>query len=85
MKYKKHTWFNKDVGHLCLLSCAGQKCGMCPETATHKVGQDEDEAVAVFVHEGKELRIPHHPLTQYVCCKCFRTIMGMIVQCGKPK
>lgn len=81
----KHVEFNKDLGHMVLLSCAGQSCGMCNSPSTHKVGQDEDEAVAVYVDNGKELVIPHHPFTQYVCCKCFKQIMGWAVQCGKSQ
>lgn len=45
---------------------------MCPSDATHKVGEE----------------IPHddpwrnrHNLTAYVCCPCFRSIMGPAATC----
>lgn len=83
MDRMKHAEYNKELRHMVLLSCAGQSCGMCKAQATHKVEQDADEAEVVAMYNGKEVYLPHHPFTQYVCCKCFRQIMGAAVQCGK--
>lgn len=71
------------VPHLVGRNHIGMTCHMCGESQTgHKVYEDQDEAVIVYEHNGKPINIPRHPLTAYVCCQCFRHIMGPIVPCG---
>jgi hypothetical protein len=71
------------IPHLVPEWCLGEKCSMCKKPASHKVYQDSDEAVTKHEFDGKTVEVPHHPLTAYVCCRCFRKIMGPIVWCGK--
>ena len=58
-----------DVEHLVAASCGGERCGMCfrdgvSVNATHKVGEE--------LYEGPI----RHNLTQYVCCRHFKSIFG---------
>lgn len=69
--------------HKVLPNCNGEKCSMCGVDATHKVYQDEEEAVSEMELDGVSYVVPHHPLTAYVCCVCFRKIMGPVVMCTK--
>ena len=51
--------------HIVYQSCNGERCQMCYEPATHKVGEE----------------IPHrdrHNFTAYVCCRCFGAIFGVV-------
>jgi len=58
--------------HFVSMYCDGRKCGICLEAATHKVAEE------VFDDDPDKNR---HPLTSYVCCKCFRKIMGQAATC----
>jgi hypothetical protein len=70
------------IPHLIDPSYVGEKCSMCKRPASHKVEQCADEAVSRIMVEGKEIVLPHHPLTNWVCCRCFKKIMGWIVKCA---
>ena len=64
-------------------SCTGELCNLCAhagekQAATHKVGEE------IAFDDPGPMR---HNLTAYVCCACFRKIMGPAVPCrnGTPK
>ena len=60
------------VDHFVSKSCAGERCRICGDDATHKVGEE-------ILHDD-----PHqirHNLTAYVCCNCFFMIFGPMVSC----
>jgi len=55
----------------------GEHCGMCYrngnlEDATHKVGEESTHTRPITGHN----------LTQYLCCSCFREVMGL--RCPAP-
>jgi len=59
--------------HFVSASCGGEKCRMCNEPATHKVGEEiqwDDPAPE------------RHNLTAYVCCSHFLMIMGSAAGCS---
>ncbi len=65
--------------HFISKTCEGVWCHMCKDNvmhvpATHKVGEE----IAVDAPGSEKLR---HNLTAYVCCDCFRKIMGPAVPC----
>ncbi len=61
----------------------GVTCQVCDDRqAGHKVEETYDEAIILYEDNGVLMKLPRHPLTTYVCCKCFRNIMGPIVTCG---
>ncbi len=47
--------------------CMGEKCGLCCAPAEHKVEE------TIFMDDPMPQR---HPLTSYVCHRCFKLIMG---------
>lgn len=53
-------------GHYIPFSSEGEKC-ICGLPATHKVEEMLDS-------------INRHPLTRYLCCKCFGQLMGNFAQ-----
>ena len=53
-----------------------EKCNMCKEQATHKVGEE------IAMDESKFSW--RHNFTAYVCCKCFKSIFGGAVFCRVP-
>ena len=60
--------------HFVSSRCNGETC-CCGAQATHKVGEE-------IPHDD-----PHkqrHNFTAYVCCACFRRIMGDAVFCPEP-
>lgn len=61
------------VKHFVSASCAGEKCTMCGKDATHKVGEE--------IPWDDLLGSMRHNFTAYVCCDCFRLIMGPAVVC----
>ena len=65
--------------HFVSASCQGEKCNVCAQLeipilrdATHKVGEE------ILFDDPQQIR---HNLTAYVCCSCFRNIMGPAVPC----
>jgi len=60
--------------HFVSASCKGEKCNICKSPATHKVGEE------ILSDDPNPVR---HNLTAYVCCKCFRLIMGSAVPCPR--
>ena len=61
-------------------SCGGEKCSMCGEPATHKVGEEipHDDPSSVLALDMR------HNFTAYVCCDHFRAIFGSAVPCVTP-
>lgn len=61
--------------HFVSASCDGECCGMCLRRtglrvpAAHKVGEETP-------HDAPREMLVAHNLTQYVCCGCFREILG---------
>ena len=56
----------------------------CGEPASHKVEEvifDEDPASATSALKRGLLGQQRHEFTAYVCCRCFRAIMGDAVAC----
>ena len=53
--------------HFVSASCGGEKCSMCDEPATHKVGEE------IQWDDPNPIR---HEFTAYVCCMHFIDIMG---------
>lgn len=58
-------------------------CALCDHRAWHKVEEAREEAVipsATFALGGRR-----HPLTNYLCCDCFGSLMGpvAIAWCGE--
>lgn len=58
--------------HFVSRSAVGEACRICGAGAAHKLGEE----------------IPHddpwrarHNLTAYVCCRCFRMVLGPAVAC----
>ncbi len=58
--------------HFVSASCGGEKCSMCGKDATHKVGEE-------IMHDDPNPN--RHNYTAYVCCGCFRKILGPAVPC----
>jgi hypothetical protein len=57
-------------------SCGGEVCSICGDPATHKVGEE-------IMHDDP---CPNrHNYTAYVCCSCFRMILGPAVPCKEKK
>ena len=71
--------------HFVSASCQGEHCNVCAiasgtlTDATHKVGEE--------IPYDDPTPFPRHNLTAYVCCDCFRNIMGPAAPCrnGSPK
>lgn len=59
--------------HFVSESCIGEKCTMCGKNATHKVGEE--------IAWDDVDNMNRHNYTAYVCCDCFRLIMGPAVVC----
>jgi hypothetical protein len=60
--------------HFVSASCGGETCSICHRPATHKVSEeimDDDE------------RPIRHPLAAYLCCRCFRLVVGPAAKCGE--
>lgn len=55
-------------------SCGGEKCMVCSEPATHKIGEEHLHGVPRRMHN----------LTAYVCCEHFGMVMGPFARshCG---
>lgn len=68
------------IGHF-VSESAGDPC-RCGARSTHKVGEEvpHDEPVAGPFGPGSD----RHNFTAYVCCACFRAIMGPAVFCPRP-
>ena len=60
--------------HFVSKSCDGETCA-CGAPATHKVGEE--------IPYDDPIRLRHN-FTAYVCCACFRRIMGDAVDCPEP-
>jgi hypothetical protein len=58
--------------HFVSKTCIGERCSICGEPATHKVGEE--------IAAGDPLPARHN-FTAYVCCDHFRMIMGRMVFC----
>lgn len=57
--------------HFVSAACRGERCTLCGQDATHKVGEE-------ILHDDPN---PYrHNLTAYVCCCCFQPLMQ--VTCG---
>jgi hypothetical protein len=71
------------MNHCVSQSCKGERC-FCGQPATHKVEEtifDDDESAWTSIPGLSERTPTRHPFTAYVCCKCFRRIMGPAVFC----
>lgn len=53
--------------HFISACCRGELCRQCKKPATHKVGEEH------FLDDPRPVM---HRLTAYLCCACFRSIMG---------
>lgn len=58
--------------HFVSASCKGRNCDICGDPSTHKVGEE-------IMHDDPCQN--RHNYTAYVCCDCFRMIMGAAVMC----
>ena len=70
-----------NIGHFVSKSCAGELCSVCYHKgmsvpASHKVGEE------IPSDEPTVLGMGRHNLTAYVCCPCFRLIVGPAAPCG---
>lgn len=54
--------------HFTSKSCKGEKCSICRNPATHKIGEE------IFDDDGPLAY--RHNFTAYVCCACFGMIFG---------
>lgn len=54
------------------LSCVGETCSQCANPATHKVEE------TIFEDDPHPIR---HPLTAYLCCFHFSSVMGPTAPC----
>jgi len=59
-------------------SCTGEKCTMCGDPATHKVGEEflYDPEDTVKIGPMFEVAVSGHNMTAYVCCRHFNMIVG---------
>lgn len=55
--------------HFTSAACRGERCSMCQDAATHKVGEE------IMADDPNPIR---HNLTAYVCCRHF----GLITKTG---
>ena len=60
------------LNHFVSGSCHGELCVMCRLPATHKVGEE------IPPDDSDQNR---HNLTAYVCCGCFRRLVGPAAPC----
>jgi hypothetical protein len=62
--------------HFVSASCRGERCSICGQDATHKVGEE------IFHDDPLPYR---HTLTAYVCCRDFVRIMGPVatIECRR--
>ena len=69
----------KTINHFVSMYCNGEKCKICKADATHKLEETifDDEPNPQI--NGFSMR--RHHFTVYVCCNCFRIIMGKGVLC----
>ena len=58
--------------HFVSTSCVGEKCRICGDPATHKIGEE------IMWDDPHKMR---HTLTAYVCCDCFMMIVGPAAPC----
>lgn len=69
--------------------CVGVWCRICRKPATHKVGEELFEDVdfaEITFDDGTKIRAPkRHPFTAYLCCPCFRQVMGPAVFCPEER
>lgn len=68
--------------HHISITTEGERCTMCGEPATHKVGEE----IAYDDPTGWQEVLGHtlparHNFTAYVCCAHFRAIFGSAVPC----
>lgn len=61
--------------HFVSASCGGERCTMCGEPATHKVGEE-------LQWDAPEAQRMRHNFTAYVCCVHFTAIFGRAVFCA---
>lgn len=62
------------------LCCRGEKCH-CGNDAYHKVGEEMIDGDPTLLSSVAGLpTIGRHTLTTYVCCECFRKIMGPVAE-----
>ena len=50
-------------------------CSLCGDKSTHKIGEE--------IPEDDPAQQQRHNFTNWVCCDCFRNIMGPAVFCPK--
>jgi hypothetical protein len=75
---------NREEWHFVSRSCGGHTC-RCGNPATHKVGEEipwDDPASTTEAAKRGLLGQQRHNFTAYVCCTCFRNIMGDAVFCS---
>ena len=75
-----HKKLKMTISHTIPFYIIGEKCSVCKKPASHGV---EEILGACVVKLNNGMEILGHPFTNYVCCKCFRKIMGIAVTCGK--
>lgn len=56
-----------ETSHFVSASCGGERCTICGNPATHKIGEE------IMSDDPDPIR---HNLTAYVCCLEFEAIMG---------
>ena len=62
--------------HFISVSAKGEECGLCQSPAAHKIGEE-------IPYDTPLWKKNRHNFTTYVCCDCFRKIMGEMVFCRK--
>lgn len=73
--------------HFVSAACEGERCSICGEPATHKVGEEimrDDPTAFVHLDLSATVVVPaRHNYTAYVCCEHFQMIFGAAVPCKK--
>lgn len=66
--------------HFVSAACRGERCNVCTDDATHKVGEE-------FFFDDPNSGMGHN-MTAYICCYCFGIIMGTkcltVTEAGGP-
>lgn len=58
--------------HFTSASCRGERCSVCADPATHKLGEE-------IPHDDPQPN--RHNLTAYVCCRHFKMLLGPAAGC----
>jgi len=68
------SMFEPIKAHYVSASCGGEHCSICKQDATHKISEE------ITSDDPNPYR---HPFSAYLCCRCFRLVMGPATKCGE--